>query len=195
MGAEVTGMDAPDRDRLDELILYIARRSEGDAPFSTTKLWKLLFFTDFEFFQAQCRSVTGQTYHKRPYGPVPDGADDALADLQARQHLVLAQRTFGGKPQEKPLALREPRLELFTGPEIAHVDEIISRFWGATATAMSNLSHEFTGWQIVGMGKAIPYELALIDDSPLTEDDLAYADELVKAGRLRVPAGADQRVR
>jgi hypothetical protein len=174
--------------KLRELILYIAEQCEGDESFSKTKLWKILFNCDFGYYVEADSSITGSTYQKWPFGPVPAGAEEVLADLQREGRLAIAERRYFGHQQKKPVALREPSLSGFSGEEIAYVDRVIRRLWRRSANAVSEESHEFLGWQVVGMGEEIPYELALVEAGPWTEEDDQHAAELARQGRIPVPA-------
>jgi hypothetical protein len=59
----------PDREKLRELILHVARRSEGDIAFGVTKLNKLLFFIDFLACLRFGKPITGEEYQKLDNGP------------------------------------------------------------------------------------------------------------------------------
>jgi hypothetical protein len=169
--------------KLEELVLYIAERSEGDQPFGKTKLNKILFQADFIYFAETGRSITGQEYVKQPYGPVPVGIEETLETLRKGRSLAIARRRYLGFLQQRPLALREPNLAGFSGHEIAVVDRVISELWDLGAKIVSDLSHKFIGWQIAEMGEVIPYETVLIDTSPPTESEEEYARQLTQMGR------------
>jgi hypothetical protein len=176
-------MEPRDDTKLRELILYLAKKCEGDLAFAKTKLCKLLFYSDFGAFVELGSSITGQPYVKLPNGPVPPRATRLLTKMEKAGELAMAKRSFHGHPQEKPMALREPDLSLFTGAEIALVDVVIDQLRDHNARGVSDLSHDFIGWQAAAMGEEIPYETALVDVSPATEDEIAYARQLVSAGR------------
>lgn len=171
----------PNDAKLRELILYYARRSEGDETFGKTKLNKLLFYADFDAYLSLGRSITCQEYVKQPRGPVPSRVNSMLSEMEASGDLVLIERQYFGLVQMRPYARREPSLSLFSGPEIALVDQVLTRFWGRSAADVSELSHDFIGWKVYGMGETIPYETALVDDGPLTEAQIAFGQALAQA--------------
>lgn len=57
-----------DREKLLEAIKYFAANTKYCG---LTKLFKLLFFLDFDHFRETGRSVTGLTYQAWPMGPIP----------------------------------------------------------------------------------------------------------------------------
>ncbi len=61
-----------DRDaRCKELILYVARECVDDPKFSKLKLFKILFYSDFESYGRYRQPITGMPYRKAPFGPAP----------------------------------------------------------------------------------------------------------------------------
>ncbi len=174
----MSAMTTFDERKFRELILYVSLRSEGDEWFGATKLNKLLFFIDLESLRQLGRTVTGQEYQKKDFGPVPRRMDAALHSLEDLHDLVIRQRHIGGYPQNRPFALREPDLDVFTSAEIALTDRVLARYKGMTASQISNESHDFLGWQVVEMYEKIPFGVGLISERPLTDKEQEYAKEL-----------------
>ena len=164
--------------RTQELILYIASRYAGDSRFGVTRLNKVLFWADFEQFRRTGRAITGGTYIKLDHGPVLEQFDDILDGLRARGELRLEEVESGPDLLTRPVALRPPELELFTPEELRLVDEIIDANRGTTATDVSDLSHQFVGWQVARLGEAIPYGTAFLARPSLTEEEVAHGLKL-----------------
>jgi hypothetical protein len=178
-----TKLGDPEDIKLRELILYVAARSEGDHWFGKTKLHKVLFYSDVIFYAETGRSITGQEYQKYPHGPFGSETPAALQALESEHAVAIGHRDVFGHRQERPFALREPNLDDFSGKEIAIVDEVIGLLWDRSASEVSELSHRFIGWQVARDYEVIPYEMALVDTSEPTEEELEYAKQLVAAGR------------
>lgn len=152
----------PNDRKFRELILFISERSEGDAPFGSVKLNKLLFYADFLAYRTFGRAITWQKYQKLDQGPCPRRMLPILRELKNDQDVGLAERDFHGFTQKRTVALREPDLSVFSADEIGLVTELIDEFWGKTAAQISDASHEFIGWQLAELGEDIPYEVALV---------------------------------
>ena len=146
-----------------ELLLFICKRSEGDAPFGATKLNKLLFFSDFLAYRKFGKSITGHRYQRLKNGPAPRLLVPLIKELQDDGSAAQAVRDYHGHEQKRTLALREPDLDLFDAKEITLVVDVIEEFWGENGTQMSNLSHEFRGWLLAEDGEDIPYEVAVAE--------------------------------
>lgn len=157
-------------DKFREAIIYISRKSELDPKFSVTKLNKILFFSDFVFFGQHGKSITGQKYSKLERGPVPKAMMPVSKEMEADGDLIIREGTYYGYPQKKPIALRDPHLEVFLAIEIAMIDSVIEQFWRFTAKEISGASHGFIGWQIADFKETIPYGLAWIDEDPEFSD-------------------------
>lgn len=169
-------------DKARELILYIADGSIDDPHFGATKLNKILAFSDFESFAALGDSITGLEYQKLEHGPAPRHLlplQRALISSGAAQLVPIAR---GSYVQQRLVALRAPDLSLFTAPEIALVDEIMSRLRSVNATGASDISHQDDGWRAAELGETIPYEAAFWRRHELSSDDIERARQLARAG-------------
>src|SRR5262249_41416122 len=111
----------PDDTRLQELILYIAQRSEDDIHFGKTKLYKILFFSDFGAFARWGRSITGQEYQRFPKGPVPARAPAVLEFMEERGDAEVVEQLHFDRPMLRVRALRDPATEIFQQEELALV--------------------------------------------------------------------------
>jgi hypothetical protein len=175
---------ASPRDKFKELILYIAQKSEGDPTFGATKLNKILFFCDFLSYRAYGESITGQRYFKLPHGPAPRALLPVVKELEAEGACVKAKRSYFGRPQEPLFARREANIDIFKSRDIALVDTVVQQLRGNDASEVSNLSHEFIGWELADDQEDIPYETVFLGDPrklTLTEEEIQYGQELQPA--------------
>jgi uncharacterized phage-associated protein len=164
-----------------ELILHVARESEQDEHFGATKLNKILFYSDFWAYRKLGQSITGQQYQKLDKGPAPRRLLPIVRKMEARGDCVLAEREYFGRLQKILLALREPDLSLFSGAEIAIVHQVLERLRGLSATEVSELSHQFIGWQLAEEGEDIPYSTALLGQPrPPTPAEIEYGKKLAE---------------
>ena len=152
---------APDDQKLQELILFIALRSSNDERFGSIKLNKLLFFSDFLAYAKLGRSITGHGYQRLPNGPAPKKMLPVLRQMSENNSLCMAERDYYGRSQKIPIALREPHLDSFSAEEIAIVTDVIEGLKRKNAKGISSLSHKFPGWKLAREGEIIPYEVAL----------------------------------
>ena len=164
-------------ERLKELTLFISDRCCDDPTFGATKLNKILFFSDFSFFEATGKPVTGAEYMKLPHGPVPKRMVPIRKQLESAKHLAIKEVPKGQMTQKRPIALRKANLSLFTADQIACVDWVISQLRDCNATVVSAVSHQ-RAWRIAEEDASIPYEAAFLSDDGLTDYDINRTREL-----------------
>lgn len=174
------GHPQPDDEKLKELIVYLSILSEGDRFYGAIKLNKLLFYADFMAYLRFGKSITGQEYQRLEHGPAPRRLRPVVERMKKAGDIIVREETFGGFRQVRTLAKREPELALFSGPEVALIDETIHRFRQLSATDISEKSHDFLGWKLAELGETIPYSVALIGARKPTAREQAQGRHLRK---------------
>jgi len=170
----------PDDDKLKELIIYLSILSEGDRFYGAIKLNKLLFYADFMAYLRFGASITGQEYQRLEHGPAPRRLRPVVERMKKTGDIVVREDSIGGFRQIRTLAKREPKLSLFSGPEVALIDETIHRFRSMSATDISEKSHDFLGWKLAELNETIPYNVALIGARKPTPRERAQGRHLQK---------------
>ncbi len=152
----------PNDRKLRELILFVAKESEGDAPFGAVKQNKLLFYIDFNAYLQFGKPVTGHEYRKLQQGPVPRKLLPIMRSLKNGRECVIANRVYFGRTLKRTMALRDPDVSVFDAQEIYLAHSIIREFWGKDASEMTAISHKFIGWKVAEDDETIPYSVALV---------------------------------
>lgn len=161
---------SPDKS-LAELILYISERSEGDDHFGAVKLNKLLLYADFLAYLKLGASITGQEYQKLVNGPAPRRLLPVRQQLVEDGSLAIRKTEYFNRHQDRTFALRSADLSGFTSDQIALVTRVIDSFRDRNGTEISELSHQFHGWNDAEIGETIPYEMAMISNRTPTEQE------------------------
>jgi hypothetical protein len=169
--------------RLKELILHIARQSEGDEAFGAVKLNKILFAADFAAYIKFGKSITGQEYFALERGPAPRRLKPILDDMIRRREAAEREDDFHGYRQRRVFALREADLKQFQAEEIALVDHIIHDWQGVTGSQLSRASHQFLGWKVAAEREVIPYTAGLVCQRDLTKVEQEVARKLEESLR------------
>lgn len=172
-----------DHDRFEALVLYIAHRRRDDERFGRTKMAKVLFYSDFSVYQDQGEPLTGATYIRMPFGPFPKALDETEKALEAKGLAVLA-HDGGGEYEEKRIIPTKglPDLRnLFEGWQILVVNDWTDRVGAATATQISEMSHQHPGWLLAKKnGETIPYETAILPESRPAALEASRAREVAR---------------
>jgi putative zinc finger/helix-turn-helix YgiT family protein len=126
-----------------------------------TKLFKLLFYSDFRFFNSNHLSITGLKYARLPFGPVPDNFQLILGLVTSNDStIVIEQRSIKEFEGEIIKSLTPPNINSFTESEKSTLIEINSRFGNLSSKEISLLSHKEKGYIETKTGSLISYSYA-----------------------------------
>jgi Protein of unknown function (DUF4065) len=171
-----------DRDKFKQLVHYVIWKAGKRDWFGSTKLNKVLWFSDTQAFALTGKPITGATYIRQKYGPVPKAIMPVRSELQ-REGAI---RVFHEGKVKRTTATSAPDMRSFASSEMAIIDwwiEHISSYH--TAATISDKSHDYT-WQIAEMGEEIPMvaTFATRIREP-TEDEKLWGKNI--AAKLRLP--------
>ena len=171
--------------KLKELILYIAQKSDGDIKFGSTKLNKLLLFSDMLYFAETGGSITGVKYEKKQFGPVPTNIYTVKNEMISRDGsmVVVPKEEAIGMVRKVPTALRRPDLTVFTAEEIATVDAVIRTFEDLNNSEISAYSHNrIANWDYIPIGHEVPLSVILYPaKTKLTSEDKSFFRNLLRS--------------
>jgi hypothetical protein len=168
----------PNENKFRELLIFIARRSEGDPRFGAIKLNKLLFYSDFLAYLELGYPITGQPYFALENGPAPRYLVRVREQMVRSKEIAISRKATLSGVQERVLALREPDPNKFKPAEIALVTKILDICRGQSGTELSELSHRFAGWRLAADKETIPYEVALVGNRRPTHSEKRYGVQL-----------------
>lgn len=100
----MTTENRPQNDeKLKELILYLADRSNNDEKFGATKLNKLLFYADFLAYVYLGTSITGQEYQVLDQGPAPRRLVPVRESMKANEEIAIRTADYGQLNKASPI--------------------------------------------------------------------------------------------
>lgn len=161
-----------------ELILLVCAWSEHDLKFGAIKLNKILFHSDFTSYLTYGEAITGEEYFKLKNGPAPRRMLPITKEMESSGELAFKEVPYHGYKQKRPIALRQPDLDMFTSKEVDLVHRTIAKYWKFSASEISLRSHGFLGWLAAREKETIPYSTALVGTRKPTEAEIAYGLEL-----------------
>ena len=155
-----------------EAILYLIANSPKSILKGKKKLAKLLYFSDFNFFEAYEKSFTGATYRALPMGPVPDELENTLKELNGNEIKISKSKiglendlwvfTLNKKPDEL-------KFDSISVPERLVLDKVCKDFCELSGSVLEDISHAEAPFNAVAQGEKIPYELSYYRGKDLTE--------------------------
>jgi hypothetical protein len=168
------------REKLRELIVYIAQKSEDDPWCGATKLNKILFYADFYAYRQLGAPITGAQYQKLPEGPAPRELLPARDSLVRDESITVEARPIFNHVQQRVVANRHVKPGVLSDRELSLVDEVIGALRYMSARQVSDLSHDEPGWRIVGAYETIPYRTAWLSSEPLGPEHVARGLEVAQ---------------
>jgi Protein of unknown function (DUF4065) len=169
---------AGDDEKLKELILILARESEGDPNFGAVKLNKELFYCDFLAYQHLGKSITGQEYIALERGPAPKYKTTIIHEMTKAGDLAIRPHEAFGDVQDRAFALREPKLDKFSKDELNLIHRVVHNCHDKSGKELSTMSHKFLGWRLAHEKEEIPYSVALGGRREPTLDEIKWGNEL-----------------
>lgn len=148
------------------ILLYILERCAGKPNVGETVLYKLLYFSDFNYYELYEEHLTGAEYKKLPYGPVPQKLDSILNQMIGENQIQRIKTEYKGFPQKRYLPLEKTKLIELKASEKDVIDKVIEQMSDWSATAISDYSHKDLPWEVTEEGKNISYELAFYRELP-----------------------------
>ena len=154
-------------EKLKNAIIFFVRNTKHCGK---TKLYKLLYFLDFEHYRDIGRNVTGLDYYAWPMGPVPKQLHEYLDEPEKHvgDFIQVAARRIGN---DRSFIEITPKVEFdhrfFTIREMKLLGDLSKEYYSARAEDMVEATHlENMPWHSVyekeGRRQAlIPYEYAL----------------------------------
>jgi uncharacterized phage-associated protein len=112
-----------------------------------TKLNKLLFYTDFLFYQEFGTSITGLKYRAIPFGPVPSDFDKLYLKLQEDNKIEIQEVAFdNGHYGDIIRPLNNNYNGLCSIEEQQVLDKVIDRFRNLSSRQIADVSHNEKAW-------------------------------------------------
>ena len=155
-----------DKEKYKAALLYIANSlKEIDG---MKKAYKLLYFLDFDFYEAYEKPFTGETYKSLPMGPAPlyfKGVIDELVSEKKMQIKKVRMSPLHGNDTViyKPLSKTDYK---FTNEEKKMLDRVISLYGNQSGKSLELLSHSEAPYNAVDLYQVIPYEYSFYRDTP-----------------------------
>ncbi len=155
-------------EKFKQILLYILERCAAKPNFGETLLYKLLYFSDFNYYELYEEHLTGAEYRKLQFGPVPQKMNLIIEQMKANQQLDCYLTKSHIYDQKRYIPLVHADISLLKATEKEVIDRVIDQYSDWTAKAISEYSHKDIPWAVTTINEVIDYELALYRESPYT---------------------------
>jgi transcriptional regulator with XRE-family HTH domain len=155
-------------EKFKQVLLYILERCAAKPNFGETLLNKLLYFSDFNYYELYEEQLTGAEYRKLQFGPVPQKMSAIIKQMQANQQLECYLTKSHIYDQKRYIPLVRSDISMLKATEKEVIDRVIDQYSDWTAKAISEYSHKDIPWAVTKDSEVIDYELALYRASPFS---------------------------
>jgi uncharacterized phage-associated protein len=147
------------QEKFKQVLHFIIHKAATIDNVGKTVLYKMIYFSDLDFYELYNTSITGEAYFKLKYGPAPAHFEKTAKELEKKGLIKEIKSSYGGFPQKKFVSLCEPKIDKLNGEEIKIIERVVARLANMNAGQVSAYSHEDMPWKATEEGKEIDYEL------------------------------------
>lgn len=158
-------------DKYKQALLFLLNSTANNTLLGKVKLFKLLYYLDFDHYQVFKTPITGDIYRKLPYGPVPANAQDVLSEMVDSGQVTISQRRVRDYLQYVFTANAESDTDAFTSSEMEVLEQTTKKWANHTTNEIVAATHGEAPWRAVEMGAEIPYALAFYRREIVEESD------------------------
>jgi transcriptional regulator with XRE-family HTH domain len=151
-----------------QVLLYILEKCAGKPNVGETVLYKLLYFSEFNYYEVYEEHLVGATFRRLPYGPAPLKLDALLNQMEEKGELKMIKTLYFELPQKRYIPLVKPDLTLLKASEKEIIDQVVNQLGDFSAKAISDYSHKDMPWKATRDGEIIDYELAFYREVPFS---------------------------
>ncbi|RLC19241.1 MAG: hypothetical protein DRI57_07435 [Deltaproteobacteria bacterium] len=167
-------------DKTTEVIIWLANMKPGIDIYHVAKV---LFYADKMHINKYGRPITGDTYIRMPYGPVPSGLRDLITEnswLSPRQLNQIKNSLIIDKSDNhyKLAATREPDMNYFSKSDIICLKDSLSEYGEMSSDELYNSTHSEKCYYETAPDEKIDYALLIDDDNPAKNEILESMEEI-----------------
>jgi transcriptional regulator with XRE-family HTH domain len=155
-------------EKFKQILLYILEKCAGKPNVGETVLYKLLYFSEFNYYEVYEEHMIGATFKKLPFGPVPQRLDSILNKMEEKGELKMIKTQYFDLTQKRYIPLVKPDLTLLRASEKEIIDQVVNQLSDFSAKAISDYSHKDMPWKATKDGEIIDYELAFYREPPFS---------------------------
>lgn len=141
--------------------------SKGDGKITKTKLAKLLYLADFAWYYKNLESMSGMSYRKITYGPVPDNFFRAIDELEESGKISIERKDIDGKEMfliSEVETNKNEKINTLSAEELKLMIQIGKKWKDKKTKEIVNFTHNQLPYTLCRENEIIPYELITQED-------------------------------
>ncbi len=157
------------RKKFENVLLYILEKCAGKPNVDETVLYKLLYFSDFNYYELYEEQLTGAAYRRLPRGPVPYKIENIINDLVEAGKIKVLKTEYFRYPQIRYIPLVKADLTNLKASEKEVIDNVIDSLSDMSAKGITEYSHNDIPWKSTQEEEVIDYELVFYRSVPYSQ--------------------------
>lgn len=147
-----------DKEKFKVAIHYIISKCGFKENVGRTVLYKLLYFSDFDFYELYERSLTGERYIRKPHGPIPTHFIDAKNELIDEGKIKESSEQKIDFYIYKYSSIKEVDTSILSEDELQVIDDTIDKISHLLSDPISDYSHGDLPWRVASPNEELDYE-------------------------------------
>jgi len=161
-------MGAINKAKYKQILHYILDKCGSQFNVGKTVIWKILYFSDFDFYEEKEIPLLGERYFKLTHGPAPSHFDEIIKELKEDKLIRELHIKSGKYTWIKFLSLHSPQINLLNSEELRILNRTIQKLCTMSAQQISSYSHQDMPWKATEDKKEIDYELVFYRDDTMS---------------------------
>lgn len=167
------------------ILFYLSALNNGLL--GKTKLFKLLYYADFDHFEKYGTPISGETYVRYEHGPFPQHGEGTLKKLQERETIRIEHVLVGNYLQFTFQPLVESDLAVFSSLELKTLIDVMQKWERHNAYEMVSATHGEAPWIATEPDKPISYSLSYYRNkfgemNEFAEEDENFVNDIEEVG-------------
>lgn len=147
-----------DLEKFKAVIHYIISKCGQKDNVGRTVLYKLLYFSDFNYYELNEKPITGEKYIKKPRGPVPVHFIEATSQLNDEGKIEIHKKEIINHFRFKYSFNSSPNVDSLSVDELDLIDDVIENLSDLYSKEISEYSHGDFPWRLAKNNKELNYE-------------------------------------
>ena len=164
--AESLKVSKSQKEKFKHLILYILSQVGAKYNVGKVVLYKLLYFSEFDFYELYGEYISGYPFIKLPMWPAPRNFDNIVHEMIEKKELVSFVSEYGKYYQQRYIANTPIKNDRLSPVQKSCVDEILKLYSDMGANEISEESHKDKPRQISNDMSTINYDLVKFREYP-----------------------------
>ncbi|MFM2255137.1 MAG: hypothetical protein RLZZ47_626 [Bacteroidota bacterium] len=155
-----------DRVKCREVVLYLIESCARYSNALETLIPKLMYLSDFAYYENHEGFLSTCTYKKLPFGPLPDHLSELLEEMALSGEIVKIKVEKNGEVQNKLFPLRAVDLTLLKASEMVIMNDMVQLYGRFPTSDLVELLHKDLPMKVTGMGETIKFDLTFYREFP-----------------------------